>query len=1089
MAEGIITSVQRAAAKRLSGDDRDTERLRLAVEAAGLSTFDWDPIGGTLDGSPGLRAIFGLAPGAPLDIGLFRDLLHPEDRDAALAAIEAALDPKGSGRYRSVYRIVGRNGGVRRVEARGRGYFADVGGARRGVRLVAVVAEMAEQPAEAANARLAAIVSASPDAFVSFAAEDGRILSWNKGAEELFGYSEAEALGAPVSLLVPEEGLPAPEGPRGAFDWVMAKGRVQTESVRRRKDGSLVDVSIRAAVMRDADGRVLGVSTIFSDISARKAAEAALEESRRRLNAVLDNATVAIFLMDENQHCVYMNAAAEVLTGYSLAETIGRPLHDVIHHTRPDGTHYPLAECPIDRAFPEHKQQQGEETFVHKDGSFYPVAFTASPIRDENAATIGTIIEVRDVRAEKEAEAALRESEERFRVLAETLPQLVWTARPDGSNDWYNQRWYDFTGTSPAGMRGEEWHARLHPEDCARASAAWRHSLATAAPYETECRLRQADGSYHWFLARALPLCDDEARVLRWFGTCTDLDDVVSAREAIARSQAELEGLVAERTAELVAASDRLRSEMKERERAEEALRHAQKMEAVGQLTGGVAHDFNNLLTVVIGNLELLNRRLGENAAEPERLRRTADQALSGARRAATLTQRLLAFSRRQPLDPKPVDLNRLVGGMSDLLHRTLGEHIAVETVQAGGLWATLADPSQLENAILNLAVNARDAMPDGGKLTIETGNVHLDEGYVAHQAEVVPGQYVAISVTDTGRGMDKEVIERAFEPFFTTKDVGHGTGLGLSQVYGFVKQTGGHVKLYSEPGQGTTVRLYLPRFLTAQAEEEERADEVAPLSRPSGHRAETVLVVEDEPEVRAYSCEVLRDLGYEVLQAPDGPAGLRVLEEQGARVDLLFTDVGLPGGLNGRQFADKARAMLPGLKILFTSGYARNAIVHQGRLDPGVRVLTKPFTPAALAAKLREAMDAPTVGATRRVLVIEDEALVRMLAVDLLNELGLEAEEAGTASEALSRLRAGPERFDAVLVDVGLPDLRGDALAREIRAFAPALPLVLASGYDIADLKALVKDDDRLGFLGKPYDIDRMRSVLSSFGIPVNEE
>jgi signal transduction histidine kinase len=393
-----------------------------------------------------------------------------------------------------------------------------------------------------------------------------------------------------------------------------------------------------------------------------------------------------------------------------------------------------------------------------------------------------------------------------------------------------------------------------------------------------------------------------------------------------------------------------LQTEVEERRKAETALAQAQKMEAVGQLTGGIAHDFNNLLQVVVGNLEILQRNLPEDAG---RLRRSADNAMKGARRAATLTQRLLAFSRRQPLDPKPIDVNALVTGMSDLLHRSLGETVAVETVVAAGLWRVEADANQLENAVLNLAVNARDAMPEGGKLTIETANTMLDEAYARAHAEVRPGQYVVISVSDTGAGMDRETAERVFEPFFTTKEVGKGTGLGLSMVYGFVKQSGGHVKIYSEPLVGTTVRIYLPRLIGGRYEEDVPELNMA----PEGSGKETILVVEDNEDVRAYSVETLRELGYQVIEAQDGPSALRVLERQ-AVVDLLFTDVVLPNGLNGERLARDARVLRPRIKVLFTTGYSRNAIVHHGRLDAGVQLIAKPYSYADLATKVRDVLD-----------------------------------------------------------------------------------------------------------------------------------
>jgi signal transduction histidine kinase/ActR/RegA family two-component response regulator len=400
-----------------------------------------------------------------------------------------------------------------------------------------------------------------------------------------------------------------------------------------------------------------------------------------------------------------------------------------------------------------------------------------------------------------------------------------------------------------------------------------------------------------------------------------------------------------------------LQQETEERRRVEDALRQSQKMEAVGQLTGGVAHDFNNLLTIILGNLEVARRLAANDDGELQMHLTSIEQA---GQRAATLTHRLLAFSRRQPLAPRTLEVNRLVAGMSEMLNRTLGEAVRIETVLAARLWLNRVDPNELENALLNLVINARDAMQRGGKLTIETANLYLDDNYTATDPEVPPGQYVMLAVTDTGTGMNQEVLAKAFDPFFTTKPIGRGSGLGLSMVYGFARQSGGHVRIYSELGQGTTVKIYLPRWLGEE--------EPALAGRRTGQRIriegqEVILVVEDDDEVRAYAVRVLRELRYHVLEADNADAALAIVREH--RLDLLFTDIGLPN-TDGRQLARLARQIQPDLKVLYTTGYARNAIVHNGTLDADVDLLPKPFSSDALGRTVRQILDRPPAPGAR---------------------------------------------------------------------------------------------------------------------------
>ncbi|MBO9711451.1 hybrid sensor histidine kinase/response regulator [Sphingomonas sp.] len=447
------------------------------------------------------------------------------------------------------------------------------------------------------------------------------------------------------------------------------------------------------------------------------------------------------------------------------------------------------------------------------------------------------------------------------------------------------------------------------------------------------CIVRASDGAERW-IARRGEIVREGGSGYRMIGVIYDITGA-KAQEAELRTLNET-------------LESRVESAIAERHEAEEALRQAQKMEAVGQLTGGIAHDFNNLLTVIIGNVDTVLRRL-DASADP-RARRSLDNALKGAERAASLTQRLLAFSRQQPLDPKPIDVPRLLAGMSDLLTRSITEAVAIHIDAADETWPIEADPHQLENAILNLAVNARDAMPGGGSLTISARNERLVAPPQGSDGEFVPGDHVAIAVADTGWGMPAEIVAKVFDPFFTTKEVGKGTGLGLSMVYGFVKQSGGHVGIDSRPGEGTIVTLYLPRLLHVA----EVADEEGGESVERGSGSESVLVVEDDDDVRAYTVGALRELGYRVIEAHDGASALRLLERQEQPVQLLLTDVVMPE-MPGSELADAAREIQPGLRVLYTSGYTRDAIMRDGRLEPGVDLLAKPFTFATLAGKVRD--------------------------------------------------------------------------------------------------------------------------------------
>lgn len=546
---------------------------------------------------------------------------------------------------------------------------------------------------------------------------------------------------------------------------------------------------------------------------------------------------------------------------------------------------------------------------------------------------------VRTATERARSEAALRDSEAQFRVFAQATPIQIWASWADGSLYWFNPQVYAYSGLAEGALDGTTgWGKVVHPDDLDWASERWVQALASGQVYENEFRIRRHDGVYRTFMVRAEPVHDEEGRILRWVGSNTDIEDLRRQSAELARFNETLEEQVAERTSALM--------------QAEEALRQSQKMEAVGQLTGGIAHDFNNLLAGISGSLELITNRIAQGRhAEVERFTVAAQGA---AKRAAALTHRLLAFSRRQTLDPKPTDPNRLIRGMEDLVRRTTGPGIEVEVVAGAGLWPVLIDAHQLENAVLNLCINARDAMPNGGRLTIETGNRWID-ARTAKAQDLEPGQYVSICVSDTGTGMAPEVAARAFEPFFTTKPLGEGTGLGLSMIYGFVRQSGGQVRIYSEAGEGAMICLYLPRHF-GEVDDADLIPEVE--QAPRAQAGETVMVVDDEPTVRMLVAEILHELGYQCIEASDGVAGLKLLQS-GARIDLLVTDVGLPGGMNGRQMADAARIDRPDLKVLFITGYAENAVVGNGHLDPGMHVMTKPFAMEALGSRIRELIEA----------------------------------------------------------------------------------------------------------------------------------
>lgn len=618
----------------------------------------------------------------------------------------------------------------------------------------------------------------------------------------------------------------------------------------------------------------------------------------------------AIFMLDTQGYVTSWNAGARRFKGYEADEIIGE--HFSRFYTQEE------REREIPRIALETAEREGrfetEGWRVRKDGSRFWANVVIDPIRDSDGALIGFAKVTRDLTERKAAEEELRRSEERFRLLVQGVTDYaIYMLDPNGRVSSWNAGAERFKGYSADEIMGEHF-SRFYSAEDREAGVPYR-ALETA---RSEGRF-EAEG---WRLRK------DRTRF--WASVIID---------AIRGDDGDLIGFA------------KITRDLTEKRAVEDQLRQSQKMEAVGQLTGGLAHDFNNLLTGISGSLELMQARIAQGrTGEIDRYVLAAQGAV---KRAAALTHRLLAFSRRQTLDPKPTNVNRLLADLEDLIRRTVGPAVKVEVVGSSSLWPTLVDPNQLENAVLNLCINARDAMPDGGRLTIETANKWLDER-AARQQDLPVGQYVSVCVSDTGTGIPAEIVAKIFDPFFTTKPTGEGTGLGLSMIYGFIRQSGGQVRVYSEVGQGTTMCLYLPRHGDeVVAEEDARAMTPAP---PPG-AGEVVLVIDDEPTIRMLIAEVLTEGGYAVIEAPDGPAGLRVLESN-ARIDLLITDVGLPGGMNGRQVADAARVARPDLKVLFITGYAENAAVGSGRLGHGMFVVTKPFQMEVLAKRIRDIIE-----------------------------------------------------------------------------------------------------------------------------------
>jgi PAS domain S-box-containing protein len=743
------------------------------------------------------------------------------------------------------------------------------------------------------------------------------------------------------------------------------------------------------------------------------------------------------------------NRGGQVVHGYQREEIVGQNFSVLYpEDDRRAGT--PEAAL-VTAALDGRHETEGWR--LRKGGELFWANEVITALRDPHGRLIGFVKVVRDVSDKKAVHDAALESERRFRLLVQgVVDYAIFMLSPDGYVTNWNAGARRIKGYTEEQIVGSHFSRFYTPEDAAAGVPMRGLEIARReGRFEAEGWRVRRDGSRFWAHVVIDAIHQDGELV----GFAKVTRDITERRNA---------GALLEQT--------RI------------ALFQAQKMEALGKLTGGVAHDFNNVLQVMRGNLELLESRYGRDLWTRDRLGKAVDAVERGARLAA----HLLAFGRQQPLQPVVINPARLLRGIDDLLRRALGEPVEIETVVAGGLWNTMVDPHQLENVILNLAINSRDAMPDGGKVTLELANAMLDDGYVATLPDVSAGQYVMLAVTDTGTGMTPDVLERAFDPFFSTKPEGEGTGLGLSMAYGFVKQSGGHIRIYSEIGDGTTVKIYLPRSTEAVAD-------LRPATRSDiRHGSETVLVVEDDLTVQSTVIDMLAGLGYTVLKANDAQQALAVIGS-GVHVDLMFTDVVMPGPVRSPEMARQATRLLPHLKVLFTSGYTQNAIVHGGRLDQGVELLSKPYSREQLAYKIREMLgpgdsepadriEEPVQQSSgnvavsplerRRILVVDDDTDSLEAVCELLTMLGHTPVRADNPHLALETLRAQP--FDILLTDLALPGMSGKELARRALNLNTEIGVIFASGNTLAE-------DEKLGFewtaLHKPFDTDQLLDAI----------
>jgi PAS domain S-box-containing protein len=900
--------------------------------------------------------------------------------------------------------------------------------------------------------RLRAMFAQAPGFMATLAGPEHRYELVNKAYLGLV--QRADIIGRPVREVLPEV---ASQGFLALLDQVYGSGQphtgAETEIWLTAADG----VSRRHYLdfvfqpVRDELDNVIGIFVQGNDVTERVGAERAMRESEARFRTFAQAMPNQVWAADARGKLDWFNDTIFAYSGMSYEDLLddgwGRMVHPGdLHAVRTRWTESVATGAVF----------EAEVRLRRHDGSYRWHLNRAVPLRGADgmlAGWVGTNTDIEEQKMTAQRYAALNDDLQGQVALRTAERDRMWRLSKDillvcafdGRVEAISPAFGALLGWQETDILGKNFLEMVHPEDRSATIAQMAALGQGGYVNKFENRYRRKDGGWCLLSWTAAP----DERHVHAIGR-----DITADREQLETIR-----------------------------RTELALQQSQKMETIGKLTGGVAHDFNNLLQIISGNLQLLQMSGLAQAAPNGDCARWIENARLAVDKGAKLASYLLAFGRRQPLEPKVIRISRLVSNMEDLLRRSLGEEIEIEMVISGGLWNTAVDVAQVENALLNLAINARDAMEGRGRMTIEATNAVLDDLYCRAHGDVIPGQYVMLAVTDTGCGMPAEVASRAFEPFFSTKEEGKGTGLGLSMVYGFVKQSGGHVKIYSEVGQGTTVKLYLPRSSNAE-------EPLAPVeSQQAVGGSETILVAEDDEAVRATVVEMLSGLGYRVLKAPDATAALAVIDS-GVPIDLLFTDVVMPGRLRSPELARLARERLPNLAVLFTSGYTENAIVHGGRLDPGVELLGKPYTRERLARRIRQVLagqkrgpeapfEQPQAQAAQgglAIVLVEDEENIRANTAALLEHLGHRVQTAPDAETALPLITA---ETDVLITDVQLPGMWGDALAAQARSNAPGVRIVFATGNgEVANWPDAV-------VLRKPYDLQSLMRVLGQKTAP----